>query len=154
LNKNKVGLTPDLPVRAKITLCRETNNQAGRLAVGKPAQHKSFIFLLVARRRFPPLIPVPAAPAPGPQCGLCERLVQRTTRHHLVPREEGGRYGPTVELCQPCHSSVHRFLSNRALARQYATVEALRAAPELQTYLTWIRKQRLERIANRRARRG
>ena len=93
-------------------------------------------------------------PAPaGPRCGLCEREVQATSRHHLVPREEGGKHGPTVELCQPCHSSVHRFLSNRDLARQYASVEALRAAEELQTYLRWIRKQRVERISNRRGRR-
>jgi 5-methylcytosine-specific restriction protein A len=99
-----------------------------------------------------PAWPEPVRPA-APQCGLCERQVQHTTRHHLVPREEGGRYGPIVNLCQPCHSSVHRFLSNRALARQYNTVEALRAAEELQTYLSWIRRQRVERISNRRARR-
>ena len=86
----------------------------------------------------------------GPQCGLCERLVESTSRHHLVPREEGGRYGPTVELCQPCHSSVHRFLTNRELARLYPSVEALRAAEGLQTYLRWIRRQRVERIVNRR----
>jgi len=83
-------------------------------------------------------------------CGLCERAVQHTTRHHLVPREEGGRYGDTVDLCQPCHSSVHRFLTNRELARQYATVEALRAAEELQGYLGWIRKNKVEKIRNRR----
>jgi 5-methylcytosine-specific restriction endonuclease McrA len=92
------------------------------------------------------------APA-APCCGLCERQVSHTSRHHLVPREEGGRYGPVVELCQPCHSSVHRFLSNKALARQYNTLEALRAAEELQTYLTWVRRQRVERISNRRSRR-
>jgi 5-methylcytosine-specific restriction protein A len=84
------------------------------------------------------------------RCGLCERAVQHTSRHHLVPREEGGRYGETVDLCQPCHSSVHRFLTNRALARQYHTVEALRAADELQGYLGWIRKNRVEKIRNRR----
>lgn len=86
-----------------------------------------------------------------PQCGLCEREVQATSRHHLVPREEGGKHGPTVALCQPCHSSVHRFLSNRDLARRYPSVEALREAEELQTYLRWIRQQRVERIVNRQA---
>ena len=95
--------------------------------------------------------PVPAPPA-GPRCGLCEREVQATSRHHLVPREEGGRHGPIVDLCQPCHSSVHRFLSNRDLARRYPTVEALREADELQTYLRWIRRQRVECIRNRRGR--
>ena len=83
-------------------------------------------------------------------CGLCERPVQHTSRHHLVPREEGGRYGETVDLCQPCHSSVHRFLTNRALAQRYYTVAALRAAEELQGYLGWIRKSRVEKIRNRR----
>ena len=106
----------------------------------------------MARRKknLPP--PVRVLP-PAPVCELCERTVQETSRHHLVPREEGGRYGPVVNLCQPCHSSVHRFLSNQELARQYHSVEALRAAEPLQTYLRWIRKQRVERIRNRRARR-
>lgn len=84
------------------------------------------------------------------RCGLCEREVQHTSRHHLVPREEGGRHGATVALCQPCHSSVHRFLTNRALAHRYATIEALREAEELRDYLEWIRKSRVERIRNRR----
>ena len=101
----------------------------------------------------PPVsLPVPAAPRAAPRCGQCEREVQATSRHHLVPREEGGKHGPTVDLCQPCHSSVHRFLSNRDLARRYPTVEALRAAEELQSYLNWIKKQRVERITNRRGR--
>ena len=85
------------------------------------------------------------------RCGLCERVVQQTSRHHLVPREEGGRYGEVVDLCQPCHSSVHRFLTNRELARQYSTVATLRGAEELQGYLSWIRKNKVEKISNRRA---
>ncbi len=83
-------------------------------------------------------------------CGLCERAVQHTSRHHLVPRQEGGRYGEVVDLCQPCHSSVHRFLTNKDLARHYHTVKALRAAEELQGYLGWIRKNKVEKIRNRR----
>jgi len=109
----------------------------------------------MARKRYLDTGPHPwANPAPAaPVCQLCLRAVQATSRHHLVPRQEGGRYGPTVDLCQPCHSSVHRFLTNRDLARRYPTVEALREAPELHTYLEWVRKSKVERIANRRARR-
>ena len=91
-----------------------------------------------------------STPAPPVTCGLCARQVQETSRHHLTPRVEGGRYGPTVALCQPCHSSVHRFLTTRELARRYPTVEALREAPELQTYLEWIRRVKVEKIRNRR----
>ncbi|PJJ59262.1 HNH endonuclease [Hymenobacter chitinivorans] len=86
------------------------------------------------------------------RCELCEREVRVVSRHHLVPREEGGRHGPTVALCQPCHSTVHLLLSNRELARRYSTVEALQQAPELQKYLHWIRRSRVEHIANRRRR--
>ncbi|MCB2377789.1 hypothetical protein LGH70_09365 [Hymenobacter sp. BT635] len=47
---------------------------------------------------------------------------------------------------------MHLVFSNRELARRYATVEALQAAPELQKYLHWVRRSRVERIANRRRR--
>jgi hypothetical protein len=39
------------------------------------------------------------------------------------------------------------------LARQYPTVEALRQAEDLQKYLQWIRRSKVERISNRRRRR-
>ena len=83
-------------------------------------------------------------------CALCEREVQQLSRHHLIPREEGGRHGPTADLCQPCHSSVHLLLDNKELARHYDTIEALRNAEKLQKYLHWIRRSRVERISNRR----
>ncbi|WP_324671642.1 HNH endonuclease [Hymenobacter sp. GOD-10R] len=91
-------------------------------------------------------------PSTEPQCQLCLRHVRHVTRHHLVPREEGGRYGPVADLCQPCHSTVHLLLSNRELARKYGTIEALREAEELQKYLHWIRRSRVEHISNRRRR--
>lgn len=97
--------------------------------------------------------PLPEPVTAEVRCGLCEREVQHTSRHHLVPREEGGRYGPVVELCQPCHSTVHLLLTNRELARRYNTVESLRTAEELQKYLHWVRRSRVERISNRRQRR-
>ena len=89
-----------------------------------------------------------------PKCGVASASGRwgSTSRHHLVPKAEGGRFGEVVDLCQPCHSSVHRFLSNRELACRYATVEALRQAEELQGYLHWVRRQRVERIRNRRGR--
>ncbi|OON68896.1 restriction endonuclease [Hymenobacter sp. CRA2] len=105
---------------------------------------------MARRNKLPPPAP---APAPETRCQLCEREVQFTSRHHLVPREEGGRYGPTVDLCQPCHSSVHLLLTNKELARRYHSVESLQQAEELQKYLHWIRRSRVERLTNRRRRR-
>ncbi len=93
---------------------------------------------------------ISSAKPTGNCCALCEREVQQLSRHHLIPREEGGRHGPTADLCQPCHSSVHLLLDNKELARQYHTIEALRNAEKLQKYLHWIRRSRVERISNRR----
>ena len=108
----------------------------------------------MARRRILSSAPRPAAEAATGaenRCALCEREVQQLSRHHLIPREEGGRHGPTADLCQPCHSSIHLLLDNKELARQYHSIEALRSAEKLQKYLHWIRRSRVERISNRRS---
>ncbi|OKL38844.1 HNH endonuclease family protein [Pontibacter flavimaris] len=86
-------------------------------------------------------------------CELCGREVLNLSRHHLVPREEGGRYGATAELCQPCHSTLHLTFSNRELAQLYNSIPALQQAAPLQKYLKWVRGKRIEKIANRRGKR-
>lgn len=80
------------------------------------------------------------------KCKLCERTVGRTSRHHLLPLEKGGKYSETVDLCQPCHATIHHTFSNQALAKQYNTLAALQSAEALQSYLAWIRKRTIERI--------
>ena len=87
---------------------------------------------------------------PDQVCELCRREVQNLSRHHLVPREEGGRYGATADLCQPCHSTIHLSISNQELAKEYNTIEALQKAEPLQKYLKWVKNKRIERISNRR----
>ncbi|TPE44530.1 HNH endonuclease [Pontibacter mangrovi] len=86
-------------------------------------------------------------------CELCGREVQHLSRHHLVPREEGGRYGATADLCQPCHSTLHLTFSNRELAQLYNSIPALQEAEPLQKYLKWVRNKRVEKISNRRGKR-
>ncbi len=78
------------------------------------------------------------------RCQLCSREA-RTTRHHLVPRSrrkhERESYGSLIDLCRDCHRKIHATWDNKTIARTYATIEKLSAAPELQAYLTWIRKR-------------
>ncbi|MFL6215224.1 MAG: HNH endonuclease [Blastocatellia bacterium] len=83
-------------------------------------------------------------------CELCLRHVSGISRHHLVPRSEGGT--ATVSLCAVCHSMLHRFFTNRTLARELNTIEALRRTPEVQRYLAWVRKQPDRAIRVRRSR--
>ncbi|WP_138416111.1 HNH endonuclease [Aquibacillus sediminis] len=37
-------------------------------------------------------------------CQLCGRNGVEATVHHLVPREMGGTFGETENLCIPCHT--------------------------------------------------
>jgi hypothetical protein len=67
------------------------------------------------------------------------------TLHHLMPRQKGGKAEDRTPLCRPCHKQLHAVFSNTDLARTYATLAALREAPELQPFLKWIRKQKAHR---------
>jgi hypothetical protein len=76
-------------------------------------------------------------------CGLCGRAFLRSglTRHHCLPRQKGGSSEDIELLCSQCHSMVHATYTNRTLASQYATLDELRRAPELEKYIRWVRKQ-------------
>ncbi len=50
------------------------------------------------------------------RCKCCDELSVGTTRHHLIPKQEGGTGTPTVRLCLKCHKSVHK-LPNKQLAK-------------------------------------
>ncbi len=90
-----------------------------------------------------------STPADQPTCALCERRVSYVTLHHLVPKEEGGRYGERVPLCQPCHVTLHSLFTNKELKQHFHSIESLRKAERLQNYLTWIRTKNIERISNK-----
>jgi hypothetical protein len=76
--------------------------------------------------------------APG-ACALCEREVTHISKHHLTPKSEGGT--ETVDLCSACHKTLHKFFTNRTLAKELNTIDALRQNPEVRRYLAWVRKQ-------------
>ena len=83
--------------------------------------------------------PVASGEAEKGVCALCDREVGHLSRHHLIPRSEGGT--ETVDLCRTCHKTLHSFFTNRTLAKQLHTLEALRQNIEVQRYLAWVRKQ-------------
>ncbi len=58
--------------------------------------------------------------------------------HHLVPKLKGGKGGPTVLLHALCHKEIHAALSEAELARDHATIEALRAHPRLARFIDWV----------------
>lgn len=85
-------------------------------------------------------------------CPLCERDDVELTEHHLVPVHKGGRRGPTAMLCINCHKQIHAVFTNNELRDLYRTVEALKAAPELQPFYRFIRRRPFRRLRTRQTR--
>lgn len=80
-------------------------------------------------------------------CVFCGRSVPASmiTMHHVLPKEKGGTAEHREPFCKPCHKQIHAVFSNKQLAEEYHSIDMLRAAPELASFLAWIRKQRPER---------
>ena len=78
----------------------------------------------------------------SPACELCLREPDRFTAHHLVPRSQGGKFGPKVQLCPTCHRQLHALFSEATLAKELQSLEQIRANPEMADYLNWVRKQK------------
>ena len=81
------------------------------------------------------------------RCSLCEREVPRDmiTLHHLKPRERGGKAEHRTPLCRPCHKQLHAMFTNKHLDRALDSIDSLKASPDLQPFLGWIRKQKPDR---------
>ena len=60
----------------------------------------------------------------------------RVEEHHLVPRTYKGR--ETVFLNAIWHSKIHTVLTERELKDDFHTIEALRAHPDIATFVRWI----------------
>lgn len=74
-------------------------------------------------------------------CELCGRNGVDTTIHHLLPKEMGGTFGPTAQLCIPCHKQIHALYTNEEIAARLTTLRELRGDEKLAAFIKWIRKQ-------------
>lgn len=83
------------------------------------------------------------------RCALCGRAAP-LTRHHLIPKtlhrkpryrkRHDRAYLNTAVLwvCRPCHSHLHRTLTERELADQYASRAALLEHPDIRAFAEWL----------------
>lgn len=74
-------------------------------------------------------------------CELCKREQVEITVHHLTPKEMGGTFLPTANLCIPCHKQIHALYTNGELAVRLNTIDLLRKDEKIAKFLKWIRKQ-------------
>ncbi|MDB5807374.1 MAG: restriction endonuclease [Betaproteobacteria bacterium] len=91
-----------------------------------------------------------AAPGvtPAADCPLCGRPLvpgPTTDEHHLVPRSQRGREKFLVHRI--CHTKIHATISEKRLAAEYHTWEALRAHPQIAAFIAWVQKKPPEFMA-------
>jgi|SRR5215207_2842198 len=84
------------------------------------------------------------------RCELCGRLVHKLTRHHLIPRSRHKNkrnkkvfarrdvHNRIALLCRPCHRNIHGTIDVKELEREYNTLEALAAHPDVRRFTQWI----------------
>lgn len=75
------------------------------------------------------------------RCELCERSDIKLTKHHLIPREEGGTEKDIVMICSDFHRQIHASYSNQELAPRLFSIEALKSDEKLKKFIRFIKKQ-------------
>ena len=75
------------------------------------------------------------------RCALCKRKGTQLTKHHLLPREEGGMVEHIVLLCEACHRQIHALYTNKELAVRLNTLQKLKGDSKIKRYIQFIIKQ-------------
>src|SRR6476469_7537345 len=77
------------------------------------------------------------------QCELCDRQMEALTAHHLIPKQNTKRKNedpsPTIDICSACHRQIHSLFDNKHLAQK------LKNDPDLQKFVSWIKKQKTDK---------
>ena len=74
-------------------------------------------------------------------CPLCGRFIPEDQQdaHHLVPKSKGGRH--TIILHRICHRQIHALLTERELATNYSTIDALLQHQDIAQFVTWVKNK-------------
>ncbi|KAK9762225.1 hypothetical protein K7432_012255 [Basidiobolus ranarum] len=92
---------------------------------------------------------------PPGHCLLCARCMPLTF-HHLVPKAthrqmlkkkifSKEQLGEGITICRPCHSAIHRLITNEVLAIEFNTLDKLLDNESLQKWIKYAEKQRTVR---------
>jgi len=93
------------------------------------------------------------------ECAICGRELgtENISKHHLLPKSEGGKESDTVLIHNICHQKIHSLFTIKELRDDFHSVEKLITNEEMIKFIKWIAKKsssyyRSNRLANRRKR--
>jgi len=76
-------------------------------------------------------------------CELCGREIMAgdESKHHLIPKSNGGAYSPTAILHSVCHKQIHALFDNKRLSEQYNTMTKLKMHKDIKRFIKWVQKK-------------
>jgi hypothetical protein len=60
-------------------------------------------------------------------------------RHHWIPKSQGG--AEQAPMHRVCHKKIHAVLSEKELAQDFSTPDALRGHPEIARFIRWVQRK-------------
>ncbi len=75
------------------------------------------------------------------KCEICKREHEEKQffeKHHLTPKQKGGKHMPTITVCRPCGQQIHKLFTNAELKNKYHTLDALLNNKQIQKWVSWI----------------
>ncbi len=74
-------------------------------------------------------------------CPLCDRVLGkvRISEHHLIPKSRGGK--DKYPLHDICHRKIHATFTEKELAQDFYTFDALRNHPDIASFVKWVSKK-------------
>ena len=94
-------------------------------------------------------------------CPICKRplgVEASISKHHLIPKSEGGKDSELILIHNICHQKIHSVFTLKELRDEYHTVEKLTEHEEIKKFVKWVAKkhpdfyQRNERMNRRKSR--
>lgn len=73
------------------------------------------------------------------KCELCNRDISEVTKHHLIPKQKGGRDLHIAYLCTTCHKQIHALYTNTELSSRLFTIDRLKNDEKIIKYLNFIK---------------
>lgn len=86
-------------------------------------------------------------------CSICSREGQKLTFHHLIPRTlhqtkwykknfTTEQMNSGIYVCSLCHRSIHDFIPEKEMGREYNTLEKLLSHEKVINFIPWAVKQK------------
>jgi uncharacterized protein YlaI len=86
------------------------------------------------------------------KCELCGRI-KELTFHHFIPKTlhtnklfkklytTDFMKSSGINLCEDCHSNIHKFFTEKELGREYNDKKKLLSDERVRKFLRWVKKQ-------------